>query len=71
MVNELAIVTGVLKDALRVDPNDLNVIKSYIKERLKRFIVCMSVNLFLFETTFFIWNSVFLSGPNAYMDLLA
>jgi hypothetical protein len=71
MVNELAIVHGVLKDALRVDPNDLNVIKSFIKERLKRFIVSMSVNLFLFETTFFIWNSVFLSGPNAYMDLLA
>ena len=71
MVNELAIVNGVLKDALRVDPNDLNVIKSFIKERLKRFIVSMSVNLFLFETTFFIWNSVFLSGPNAYLDLLA
>lgn len=69
MVNEFAIVNGVLKDALLVNVNDLNVMKSYIKEKLKRFIVCLTVNMFLFETTFFIWNSMFLSG--GYMDLLS
>lgn len=67
----MAIIAGVLTDVYRIENNDLIVIKSFLKEKLKRFILLLGINLYLFETTFFILNSIFISGSNAYMDLIA
>ncbi|CAD8163971.1 unnamed protein product [Paramecium octaurelia] len=71
LVNENSIVVGVLKDALQVDLNDMSVIKSFLSQKLRQYLVTFSINLFLFETTFFIISSVLMSGSNGYMDLLA
>ncbi|CAK78093.1 unnamed protein product (macronuclear) [Paramecium tetraurelia] len=71
LANENSIVVGVLKDALQVDLNDMSVIKSFLSQKLRQYLVTFSINLFLFETTFFIISSVLMSGSNGYMDLLA
>ncbi|CAD8163483.1 unnamed protein product [Paramecium octaurelia] len=71
LVNENAIVVGILRDALQVDSNDMSVIKSFLSQKLRCYLVTLSINLFLFETTFFIISSVLMSGSNGYMDLLA
>ncbi|CAD8078309.1 unnamed protein product [Paramecium sonneborni] len=71
LVNEYAIVVGVLKDALQVDLNDMTVIKSFLQQKLKNYLLTLGINLFLFETTFFIISSVLTSGSNGYMDLMA
>ncbi|CAD8159446.1 unnamed protein product [Paramecium pentaurelia] len=71
LVNENAIVVGILKDALQVDSNDMSVIKSFLSQKLRTYLITLSINLFLFETTFFIISSVLMSGSNGYMDLLA
>ncbi|CAD8065960.1 unnamed protein product [Paramecium primaurelia] len=71
LLNENAIVVGVLKDALQVDTNDMSVIKSFLSQKLRCYLVTLSINLFLFETTFFIISSVLMSGSNGQMDLLA
>ncbi|CAD8053754.1 unnamed protein product [Paramecium sonneborni] len=59
----------VLTQSFKISSQDSPYVKTFLRYRLARYIQSFTINFFLFETTFFIINQLFLQPQSAYDDL--
>ncbi|CAD8138737.1 unnamed protein product [Paramecium octaurelia] len=59
----------VLTQAYKISSQDSPYVKTFLRYRLVRYIQSFTINFFLFETTFFIINQLFLQPQTGYDDL--
>ncbi|KAM3133334.1 hypothetical protein pb186bvf_014627, partial [Paramecium bursaria] len=59
-------IIGILKEGMKLSQNDQSNMELFVGNRIQRYILQLSLNMFLFETSFFIINQVFTQGEDAY-----